>query len=107
MKWIVSIVVCVFVWAGMEVYRNTMLVRSSYAVQRLQNRIETIEKESGSLKRKISSRLSLTELEDRARNELNLIEPGTVRYMQRESDRDGESSFWTSLWNRAKELLTR
>lgn len=105
MRWLLSIVIFAFLWGGMEVYHNTTLVRHSYAVQRLESRIETIEKENGSLKRKISSHLSLRELEDYARKELNLIEPKAVRYIKKESDGKKESpSFWIKIWNRLKEL---
>ena len=106
MRWLLSIVIFAFVWGGMEVYHNTTLVRNSYVVQRLESRIETIEKENGSLKRKISSHLSLRELEDYARKELNLIEPKAVRYIKKESDGKKESaSFWIKIWNRLKELV--
>jgi len=98
-------VIFVFVWGGVEVYHNTILVKNSYTVQRLESRIETIEKENGSLKRKISSHLSLRELEDYARKELNLKEPKAVRYIKKESDGKKESpSFWIKIWNRLKEL---
>ena len=106
MRWLLSIVIFAFVWGGMEVYHNTTLVRNSYTVQRLESRIETIEKENGSLKRKISSHLSLRELEDYARKELDLIEPKAVRYIKKESDGKKESpSFWIKIWNRLKELV--
>jgi hypothetical protein len=106
MRWLLSIVIFAFLWGGMEVYHNTTLVRHSYAVQRLESRIETIEKESGSLKRKISSHLSLRELEDYARKELDLVEPKAVRYIKKESDGKKESpSFWIKIWNRLKELV--
>lgn len=106
MRWLLSIVIFAFLWGGMEVYRNTTLVRHSYAVQRLESRIETIEKENGSLKRKISSHLSLRELEDYARKELDLVEPKAVRYIKKESDGKKESpSFWIKIWNRLKELV--
>ncbi len=106
MRWLLSIVIFAFAWGGMEVYYNTTLVRNSYAVQRLESRIETIEKENGSLKRKISSHLSLRELEDYARKKLDLIEPKAVRYIKKESDGKKESpSFWIKIWNRLKELV--
>ncbi len=106
MRWLLSIVIFAFVRGGMEVYHNTTLVRHSYAVQRLESRIETIEKENGSLKRKISSHLSLRELEDYARKELDLVEPKAVRYIKKESDGKKESpSFWIKIWNRLKELV--
>jgi len=106
MRWLLSIVIFAFVWGGMEVYHNTTLVRNSYAVQRLESRIETIEKENGSLKRKISSHLSLRELEDYARKELDLIEPKAVRYIKKESDGKKESpSFLIEIWNSLKELV--
>ncbi len=106
MRWLLSIVIFAFLWGGMEVYHNATLVRNSYAVQRLESRIETIEKENGSLKRKISSHLSLRELEDYARKELNLIEPKAVRYIKKESDGKKESpSFLIKIWNRLKELV--
>jgi len=106
MRRLLSIIIFAFGWGGMEVYHNTTLVKNSYAVQRLESRIETIEKENGSLKRKISSHLSLRELEDYARKELNLIEPKAVRYIKKESDEKRESpSFWIKIWNRLKELV--
>ena len=106
MRWLLSIVIFAFLWGGMEVYHNATLVRNSYAVQRLESRIETIEKENGSLKRKISSHLSLRELEDYARKELDLVEPKAVRYIKKESDGKKESpSFWIKIWNRLKELV--
>jgi len=105
MRWLLSIVIFAFFWGGMEVYHNTALVKNSYAVQRLESRIEIIEKENGSLKRKISSHLSLRELEDYARKELDLIEPKAVRYIKKESDGKKESpSFWIEIWNWVKEL---
>ncbi len=106
MRWLLSIVIFAFLWAGMEVYHNTTLVRNSYAVQRLESRIGAIEKENGSLKRKISSYLSLRELEDYARKELDLIEPKAVRYIKKEFDGKKESpSFWIKIWNRLRELV--
>ena len=105
MRWLLSIIIFAFFWGGMEVYHNTALVRNSYAVQRLESRIETVEKENGSLKRKISSHLSLRELEDYARKELDLIEPKAVRYIKKESDGKKESSFWIEVWDRVKELV--
>ena len=77
-------IIFAFFWGGMEVYHNTALVKNSYAVQRLESRIKTMEKENGSLKRKISSHLSLGELEDYARKELNLIEPRAIKYIKEE-----------------------
>ncbi len=107
MRWLLSIVIFVFLWGGMEVYHNATLVKNSYAVQKLESKIETIEKENGSLKRKISSHLSLRELEDYARKELDLIEPKAVRYIKKESDGKIESpSFWVKIWNRLKELVS-
>ena len=106
MRWFSSIIIFAFLWGGMEVYHNTALVKNSYTVQRLENRIETMEKENGSLKRKISSHLSLRELEDYARKELDLIEPKAVRYIKKESDETQESpSFWIEIWDWIKELL--
>jgi len=106
MRWLLSIIIFAFLWGGMEVYHNTTLVKNSYAVQRLESRIERIEKENGSLKRKISSHLSLGELEDYARKELNLIEPKAVRYIKKESGGKKESPyFWIKIWNRLKELI--
>ena len=108
MRWLLSIVIFVFLWGGMEVYHNATLVKNSYAVQKLESKIETIEKENGSLKRKISSHLSLRELEDYARKELDLIEPKAVRYIKKESDGKKESpSLWIEVWNWVKELLSR
>lgn len=106
MRWFLSIIIFAFLWGGMEVYHNTTLVKNSYAVQRLESRIGRIEKENGSLKRKISSHLSLRELEDYARKELDLIEPKAVRYIKKESDREEKesSSFCIEIWNRLKEL---
>jgi len=106
MRWFSSIIIFAFLWGGMEVYHNTALVKNSYTVQRLENRIETMEKENGSLKRKISSHLSLRELEDYARKELDLIEPKAVRYIKKESDETQElPSFWIEIWDWIKELL--
>ena len=106
MRWLLSIVIFAFLWGGMEVYHNAALVKNSYAVQRLESKIETVEKENGSLKRKISSHLSLRELEDYARKELDLIEPKAVRYIKKESYGKEESpSLWIKIWNRLKELV--
>ena len=106
MRWLLLIVIFAFLWGGVEVYRNTTLLRNSYAVQRLESKIEAIEEENGSLKRKISSYLSLRELEDYARKELDLTEPKAVRYIKKESDGKKESPlFWTEVWNRLKELV--
>ena len=108
MRWILSIIIFAFLWGGMEVYHNTALIRNSYTVQGLESRIETMEKENGSLKRKISSYLSLRELEDYARKELNLIEPKAVRYIKKESDGKKEApSYWMEIWERVRELFSR
>lgn len=109
MRWFLLIVIFIFLWGAMEVYFNTVLVRNSYAIQKLEDDIDRIERENGSLKRKISSHLSLREVEIYAREKLNLIEPQQVRYIQKELDgkREKAPSFWMKIWNWVKELGNR
>ena len=106
MRWILLIVLFIFVWAGMEVYCNMILVRNNYALQKTEQKIEQMEKENGSLKRTISSYLSLKEIEAYAREKLNLGEPQQTRYIQKEVNGKEEKPFflWVKISNWFKEL---
>jgi len=107
MRWFLLVVIFVFIWGGVEVYCRTALVRNSYAIQKFENEIEKVEKENGSLKRKISSHLSLRKLESYARKELNLVEPEAVRYIRKESGGEQKEAFpfWVKTWNWIREYL--
>jgi len=109
MRWFLLIVIFIFLWGAMEVYCNTVLVRNSYAIQRLEDEIDRIERENGSLKRKISSHLSLREVEIYAREKLSLVEPQQVRYIQKELDGKKEKalSFGVKICSWIKELCNR
>lgn len=109
MRWFLLIVIFVFLWGAIELYSRTVLIKNSYAIQRLENEIEKIEKENGSLKRRISSHLSLGKLESYAREELNLVEPQTLRYIRKESEKEQKKalSFWVKIGNWIRDLCSR
>jgi len=109
MKWFLLIIIFVFLWGAIELYCRTVLIKNSYTIQKLESEIEKVEKENGSLKREISSHLSLGELESYAREELNLAEPQTVRYIRKECEKEQKKalSFWVKIWSWIRDLCKR
>ena len=109
MKWVVAVLVFLFCVAGMEIYRSTELVRASYAVQKLQGIWKQLEKDNGHLKQKLSSSLSLTGLESRARGTLGLRSPRETRFITEDlrSPDERPVSFWLRAWNRVNQFISK
>ncbi len=82
MRWLLLILLFVFIFIGIKIYQNAELIKNSYTIQRLQSEIEGTEKENALLKKEIFSHLSLRKLEVYAREKLNLAEPQEVRYIR-------------------------
>ena len=108
MRWGLLILIFVFIFIGINIYRNAELIKNSYTIQRLQSEIRRTEKENALLKKEISPRVSLRELEVYAREKLNLAEPQEVRYIrERFSQEESESSSSRfKVWNWIKELIS-
>jgi len=82
MKWFIAIIILIFVFIGTESYKNIELIRSSYTLQQIQKRVEEMEKENLLLKKKLSSSLSLRNIEKYAREKLKLEVPVEVRFIK-------------------------
>jgi hypothetical protein len=81
-KWMAGVMIFLFCLVGLEIYRNTELVKASYTLQKLQSIRKNLEKENGYLKQKLSSSLSLRSLESRARGNLGLGSPQEIRFIR-------------------------
>jgi len=82
MRWFAGIIILIFSFIGIESYKNIELVRSSYTLQQLQKRVEKMEKENLLLNKKLSSSLSLRNIEKYAREKLKLEVPIEVRFIK-------------------------
>ncbi len=82
MKWVASLIIFIFCLVGLEIYRNTELVRASYTSQKLKGIRNSLVKENGSLKEQLSSSVSLGSLERKARGSLGLECPHDVSFLR-------------------------
>lgn len=82
MKWFIAIIILIFSFVGIESYKNIELIKSSYTLQQIQKKVETMEKENLLLNKKISSSLSLRNIEKYAREKLKLDVPAEVRFIK-------------------------
>ena len=82
MRWFIAIVILIFSFVGIESYENIELIRSSYTLQQIQKRVEKMEKENLLLKKKLSSSLSLRNIEKYAREKLKLEVPIEVKFIK-------------------------
>lgn len=82
LRWFFLFISFILCFLGLEIYRNTALMDRGYLLQKLKIRKEKLMQENGYLTEELSSRLSLNRLESYAREELDLVNPEKVRFLE-------------------------
>lgn len=81
-RWFSLFLILVFCFVGLQIYRNTALMDRGYLLQKLKARKDDLIERNGYLKEQLTSRLSLSTLEDYARKKLGLVNPQKVRFLK-------------------------
>lgn len=81
-KWWLAVVSFIMCFLGLEIYRNTQMMDKGYLLQELKVKKKVLEEENDYLHQKLSPSLSLSRLEEYARENLGLSNPQEVRFLE-------------------------
>ncbi len=83
MRWVFLILSFFLCLLGLEIYHNIEIMDKGYLLQTLEKKKKALEEENSRLQQKLSSFFSLSELESYAREELGLVNPEKVRFLEK------------------------